>query len=540
MLLQKSILPIAVLFIALMSGCVEETKIAILDPPRGAMVAAGQDLTVQVKFEGSSATVNGETLSGGGTHSVTLPEVDGLGFVTAMLPGDPLFDVRSYHQGVYRAPTDWHSSTIGITVGAEPLDTGTVSISGLVADLLTDEDLEPYVNDPFTILSLSVNVTSVTSPDVSVTMSFVGADLTFEATLYDVLILYSAGGLISGTVTYDYITVSGGVSLTPSAVTLTDVVSDYDPDPVITVGGMAPSGFEGLLQSALDGELPAAVESAAQNAAEAVFPVLVQNLRPTVGVDFDQPISQETSPEDLTVEAGAIQLGYETLMTAVSPVLADAGHQVLERLATDGPDSGDGLTVVVGSALVNQMAFAVWDAGNLDGLVLTEAELVSLGMPALDFPYDKLNEVEIDLLLPPLLEWGTDGPYLDVGGIQIRIDVASIPDSTAWTAAQVPVQLVQEGNALRLVVDPARSVVVRDVGFDRMSDLADQDKVMSLMEHAVPGVVDRVFGDLPMIRLESVQLARLDGSAGPTIQPELLSVTERTDTWLLDVELTIP
>lgn len=73
-----------------------------------------------------------------------------------------------------------------------------------------------------------------------------------------------------------------------------------------------------------------------------------------------------------------------------------------------------------------------------------------------------------------------------------------------------------------------------------MSDLADQDKVLSLMTHAVPGVVDRVFGDLPMIRLESLQLTRLDGSDGPTIQPSLLAVTERTDTWLLDVELTRP
>lgn len=155
-MLRKHILSIAVVFVAFGSGCVKDAKISILDPPRGAMLAAGQDVTVQVKYQGSSAVVNGEDLSGGGTQTVTLSEVDGLGFVTAKIPGDPLFDVRSYHQGVYRPAADWHTSTIGITVGAEPLDTGAVCISGLVAELLTDEELEPYVDDPFTILGLSI------------------------------------------------------------------------------------------------------------------------------------------------------------------------------------------------------------------------------------------------------------------------------------------------------------------------------------------------------------------------------------------------
>ncbi len=537
-MLMHRILSIAALLIVMGSGCVEESKISILDPPRGSMLPAGQEVAVQVKSKGSAAVVNGEDISSG-TSTVHLPEVDGLGFITAKIPGDPLFDVRSYHQGAYRSPADWHSSTIGITVGTEPLDTDTVSISGLVAELLTDEELEPYVDDPVTVIALSVDVTSVISPDVAVSMTYSGDTLTFEATLSDVLILYSAG-LISGTVTYDWITVTGDVNLAVDGVTLSNVVSDYDPAPVITISGFPPMGFEDALRTSLAGIIPSAVETAAGNAADAVFPALVENLRPTVGVDFEHPISQQTQPGSLSVTAGTIDLGYETIITADTPAVATVDHQVLERLATDGPDAGNGLTVVVGSALVNQMAFAVWDAGNLNGLVFTEAELNDLGMPELDFPYDKLNEVEISLLLPPLLEWTADGPVLDVGGIEIRIDVATIKDSTAWTAARVPVELVQDGNGLRLQVDASRSVEVWDVGFDRMSELADQDKVMSLLNHAVPGVVDFVFGELPMIQLESLQLERLDGSAGPTILPSLLGVTERTDTWLLDVELTRP
>ena len=160
-----------------------------------------------------------------------------------------------------------------------------------------------------------------------------------------------------------------------------------------------------------------------------------------------------------------------------------------------------------------------------------------MGMQQLEFPYDKLIEATVSLLLPPLLEWDTAGAWLDLGGIQIDLDVDDAPDSSAWTAARVPVMMEQDGNTLRLVVDTGREVSIRDVGFDKMSKLVSAEKVLRLLRTAVPGVVDSVFGTLPAIELVPRVVPLLDGTDGPTVTPTLVGIERGTDSWLLSVEL---
>jgi hypothetical protein len=211
---------------------------------------------------------------------------------------------------------------------------------------------------------------------------------------------------------------------------------------------------------------------------------------------------------------------------------------VFERTGTENPATVPGIRVAVGSPLVNPFAFAVWDAGNFQGISFTKDELEDLGMEALEFPYSNLRSASLSLLLPPILEWGTDGPRLEAGGIEIAIDVTGFGEATAWTAASVPVALVPDGDALRLVVDESRSVILDPVGFDKMSSLVDQDKVLRLLRTAVPGVVDAVFGSLPALRIEPIALSRLDGSAGPTVTPRLDGVAPAARGWVIDVSLT--
>ena len=101
-------------------------------------------------------------------------------------------------------------------------------------------------------------------------------------------------------------------------------------------------------------------------------------------------------------------------------------------------------------------------------------------------------------------------------------------------------RLVQVGNDLQLEPDPDRAATIREVGFDRMSDMVSQSKVLRLLQPAVPGVIQSVFGELPTIVLNPISLSRLDGSQGDVVQPHLLSVETRQDTWRLQVELTVP
>ena len=80
-------------------------------------------------------------------------------------------------------------------------------------------------------------------------------------------------------------------------------------------------------------------------------------------------------------------------------------------------------------------------------------------------------------------------------------------------------------------------MTIRKVGFDRMSDLADQQEVLRILDTAVPGVVNTVFGSLPTIELPSLQIKRLDGSKGPVLAPALTAVAIKADHWQLELEL---
>ena len=158
-------------------------------------------------------------------------------------------------------------------------------------------------------------------------------------------------------------------------------------------------------------------------------------------------------------------------------------------------------------------------------------------MDQLSFPYSQMDRATIGLLLPPLLEWSKDGPRLDIGGVEAVIEISAADDVKAWTAASVPVKLEQVKEGLRLVQDKSRKVTMRKVGFDQMSDLADQQEVLRILNTAVPGVVHNVFGSLPTIELPTLQIKRLDGSKGPTLAPALTAVTVRPDHWQLELEL---
>ncbi len=532
--------------IPLFGACTEKAPVEILDPAPGAMLEAGADVQVTLKTDDANVEVNGVRVGAKGTQTVTVDEVDGLGFIVAEVPGDPLLAVRSFHQGTYRSPTDFHPDTMAVRIGPSALGTDPASVATLSSALLTDAELESYVNDPLTMtvtvglpVTVTVNVDSVTSPDVAVDLWFDNGVLRFSAVLTDVDVDYTATASVlssNGTARYSEITVDGDVTVALEGVTLSNV-QVTNTDPTITDSGGLPSAGVQTLANLLSDEVPPAVADAAQAAADAVFTHLVQNLRPQVGVAFDRPVTQDIRVDSLEQLTAGVLLDYSTQIQAETPQVAQADSGVLARVDSDDTVDGSAISVRVGRALVNQFAFALWDAGNFAGLTYTKAELEGMGMQELEFPYDKLNQATVSLLLPPLLEWDAEGAWLDLGGIQIDIDVAGAPNTTAWTAGRVPVDLVQQDNALRLVVDSSRDVTLREVGFDKMSKLVSANKVLRLLNTAVPGVVDTVFGSLPTIELVPSMLPRLDGSDGPTVTPTLTGVTPGTDGWLLSAEL---
>ena len=527
-------------------ACMEQAPVRIVEPGFGAMISGSGAVKVTVEGDADEVLVNGKPAAGTGPFSATVPAADGLGFVVARVPGEELAAVRSWHQGALRGGRDWHPNNLALQLGERALATGQVSVASIIAELLQNEQLAPFVNNPLKItvatVPITINVTSVkTTKVVVVALKLDARGLHFLGRLSDVKVAYTARAVsvfnASGIAHFREIQVVGDMSLTPGKVELTRITTQATRPVIQDLGGLPVSYAQPLL-GLLDADVTRAVADAAARAAQRVFLHLLTEIRPTVGLSFPRAITQTTTLDRVAVVRPVVVMWYKLLIQALAPRVARENQYVVTRpLGSLAVPASGGLGAYCGSGMFNQFAFAVWDAGNLEGISFTRQQLEQLGMEQLSFPYSQLDRATIKLHLPPLLAWGADGPRLAIGGVEARVEVSASDDITAWTAASVPVKLVQVANGLRLVPDPSRKVGVAQVGFDQMSELADQGKVLRILDTAVPGVISSVFGGLPTIELPTLQIKRLDGSKGPLLAPALTSVVVKADHWQAELEL---
>ena len=387
-----------------------------------------------------------------------------------------------------------------------------------------------------------VQVQSVKVPTVAASIKALAGKLYFTLTLQNLKVSYKTSASIfstTGVAVYPKMVVTGAITPAPGKSVL-DGVSITADDPQIT-DSVLPSVAIEALAILFKNKLNTAISDAVAATARSLVDKLLLELSPTVGIAFPLPITQASMLESVSVGGGsgaALNLSFKTLIQAATPVAAAKGNGVIKRAVKGAePTIKASVTARFGAPLVNQYLFAVWDAGNLAGIRFTRAELEQLGMEKLSFPYTQLDHVEIKVLLPPLLQWRAGVPYLDVGGIEMLVVVDMADDPRAWTAANVPVALVNVGQDLRLKPNASRPVQQRQVGFDKLNTAADHDAVQRILRTAVPGVVKKVFSTLPQIVLPKIQLTRLDGSNGPRLSPKLTSITTAADHWMLGLEI---
>ncbi|PKN44844.1 MAG: hypothetical protein CVU59_10645, partial [Deltaproteobacteria bacterium HGW-Deltaproteobacteria-17] len=478
-------------------SCESVNSIRIESPAPGSFFAAGQDVEVVITTKESPVIVNGTRYSGK-SFTAVLPPVDGLGFIKASRKGDPLFSVRSYLQGVFRDIADFQSETVQTRLGIDILQNREVSFASICEEMMAGEELVSYMDNPIVVeteiafipVTIEITTTSVVAGSIEVTMRFEGDTLYFHSRLSNVLIYYNskaAGISGSGQALYDWMEIDGELVL---AVGDSDLInmSATASAPHITDDGGVPEEAFGLIIDKLDVAVQDAIIVTTRNSSRIVFNTMMSTLVPQVVLEFENPILQETRAQSMDILDGNIQLAYETKIQAQTPLLAGPGAGVLERSHRDA-EREDGMSITFGSALVNQIAFAMWDAGNANGKVYTKQQLYDLGMEKLGGYYDRLKTSQIDLLLPPVLEWDETGPWLVIGGIEITMKMDGAEDTMAHTAGRVPIYFEQRENAIVLLRDEGREVIFYDVGFNRMSDLVDPAKVVRLLTTAVPGVV---------------------------------------------------
>lgn len=514
-------------------------SITVTDPAPGAMLEAGADVAVGVETGGNAVEVDGAEAQGeGGRFETTVAPADGLGFLVATVPGTQAQAVRSWHQGEFLDTDQWQPQSMAVRLGADLLDD---PVGELARDLLEGEELVDFVDNPIDVAGVGdLTVESVVAPQVAIALEVEESGLAVEATLAEVLATYSADVSFystHGTAFFESIVVRGTVAVSTDGAVLEDESVEAT-DPEVEDEGGLPSYLVDAVVQALEPEIHDTISEAAGTATTTVVGQLALQLSPSIGIDFAAPITHEARLASMTPDGEDPVFVYDSLVAAQDPALAQEGQGVLQRSA-DLDQEGD-LVACVGAPLVNPLAFAAWDAGNLEGYAWTLDELVALGMPEPTGAYARLETATLSLDLPPLLEWDDSGPWLVLGGIRTDVTARNLDDTVARCAARVPVSLALEADgALHLAVDGDRTLELEEVGFDQLNKLADPERVNELLQAAVPGVVEDVFADLPAVSVPELALTDLWGDPGPAVTLAFLEVHTLEAGWCVAVEMEV-
>jgi|GEM_PF-2566214 len=528
----------------------ERPQLAVTTPERGALIPAEE--YVEVLITGPSDQLGQVVIDEGlgvgyredraGEIALIKPPAQGLGFMSAELPGDPYLVNRSWLQGTFVPSTSWYPNTLTLRVTGPALNEGGSSIAGLIRATLLNTELASFVQPIEVDLELDraqIIIESAVIEEMSLSLSVIDDQLSVSLELTPLRLSYRIEGLINSTGQgqYERVSMSAGTSVEATGVTLLN--PEVELSQLVVQDDQIPGFLLNPILDALRSEFQRTISDAIVEVTHEVTAQLFTQLRPALGLALSRPITQETDLIAVAPVNGGLELSYQTKVGALLPSVSQPSAGALLAPPPSQAITGEGASVHIGRPLLNQFAFAAWDAGNFLDLTYTLPELQALGLGALAFPYSNLERAKVDLLLPPIAGWDEGGAYLELGEVQIDLKIGLSKNTKAWTAARVPIRLDLSGDAVRVVVDERRQITTRPIMLNQLSVLAERDEVLKLIHAALPGVVSDVFGLLPIISIPRLQVQGLPNAPTLTINPRVTGVAEATEQWRVDLNLDI-
>ena len=471
------------------------------------------------------------------------PPKQGLGFVSAELPDDPYLVNRSWLQGTFIPSMDWYANTLKLRLTPAALNEGSSSISALIRSTLLNTELADFV-DPIDV-DLGVDraqiiIESAVIEEMELNLSISGQQLLISLDLIPLRLSYRIeSGVLrsSGMGRYDRISMQSDTHIDPTGLSL--VNPEIELSQLMVQDQNIPGFLLNPILDALRNEFQTTITNAISEVTHQVTAQLFDQLRPTLGLALTRPISQQTELISVDCINDGLELSYQTKVAAIESSLGRSNIGALLSSPPQQANTGEGSSVQIGIPLLNQFAFAAWDAGNFENLSYSRTQLQNLGLGELEFPYSNLERAKVDLRLPPVAGWDEGGAYLELGEVQVDMKIDLSKNTKAWTAAQVPIRLELSGDGVRLRVDERREITVRPIMLNQLSILAERAEVLKLIHAALPGVVADVFGQIPMISIPMIQVQGLSNAPLLSINPMIIGIREEDDQWCIDLNLMI-
>lgn len=516
----------------------------VVEPPPDLPVLV-VDAPARGAFLAGSVTVSGHVDAGTGTPNVLrlndedIDFLDGAAFSVDREPAPGLYlvgtrveddlgeravDGRAVHVGPTRAPGEWIDDAMIVDIGRPLLD-----------------DDEPDVDDFATITERLVADPSFTSGLIGQTfgdsfeltlagMSVGGAEVDIDpqqdVLWFDVVLLDLD---TSFTTEIAYIDVTGWTSAEEATIFI-DLVVEPGVDGVTaeaTSVEVVLDGFDwgadyvpGWAEDSLEGTVQQMQEEALAEKISEMVPALLGDALSSFA--FDLPVGSTTtvaaslSLADAEAHPGGITLRLDGRVTGQGALPAGAGS-----LRTDGApppfptDGFDPITLAIDDDFLNQILFATWQSGALADVSLTGAELILMTGEDLPPPLGPVEEVTLDLGLPPVLTPSPDREDdqftvdIAVGELVIDIERDDGEEVTVSLSVRAGTELAVADGGLAFELDRRSQRMDIVAGMLDWPDVLDPGDLASLFRLSAPGLVGGASSALPALPAPSVDLGAM-------------------------------
>jgi len=515
----------------------EEPVLTVSSPERGAFVGTGS-VTVEGRVTEGSAPISSVTvgdmsaiLEADGAFSATLNPSPGLHIVNLRATAEDAgraVDGRAFIAGPVYDPGDTIEGGVRLQLSPELLDDDDPDVDDVatLAEMLLEDPsiTEGFEDEPLDTDDFTITPTTLEFGGAEVDLT-VGDDRIYATVaILDLWLDFDADGKSW----YSWVSTSGSAWADAVYLDIELVVSgsggDVSLTPVETVAvfdgyGLTVDWFPDSLEGWLADWTQDTLEEEISATAEELVGDLVGEYLDAFAVDFEVFDGVQLGLALAGAEADDAGLVLELDATIASSVTGVSMPEGAGSVSTTGrgpslPVQSDApFLVAADDDVVNQLFFALWQAGALEGIEFSGIELGGLSGAEIPAPLGPVEVVTVSLGLPPVISPGTVEGFpatFSMGELRMVFDREDGVrfDFSVNAAAGMEVSFEDDGE-LALALDNRPSAMEVAVGVEECPSALDPGDVAALIRLMVPPLFGNASLFMPSFPPPSIALGEL-------------------------------
>ena len=453
--------------------------------------------------------------------------------------GERAVDGRAIYAGPVHEPGATLTDAVFLQVGSDMLDDddGVLDdVAALMETLLMDESIsDSFVGQPMESDYYELTPTSLSFEDAAVDLWTGTGGLTAEVTFFDVWVDFD----VEGVSWYSWVSTDGSAWIDELALTVTLTADGVEVLPTSTVAELTGYGitvdyFPDSLEDYLADWTETTLEEELASTTEEMLESLVGDYLQAFAVDIDFAEGMNLALEVADIDTGTegLRLTMDVTITGdeAFALPTGAGSLQTEGRAPSWPlDANAPFAVALDDDLMNQLLFAFWSSGALQGFSFSSVEMTGLSGSTLPPPLGPVEEVSLEFGLPAV--WGAavvddQDAELSMGEFLLRFarEDGETLEFSINVKTGVVMEMVEgdEGAEFGLTLDNRPSEIALEIGVLEYPEGVDPGDLAALIRLLVPPLFGNASAFMPTFPIPTVPLGSfLEGEVFEDVEFEL-------------------